>query len=101
MMKTMTEEQKKAMAEGRARKAAQGEVKKMNPLERAQANPKSTRMAINAKCWDCEGGDADAHVGWRIGNCTCEKTCGLYAVRPYQRHKGTPVPKGLQGTSVF
>lgn len=67
------------------RKVAAGEVQIVikNPIEKALENPKSLRLAINAKCYDCEGRDADPKVKWRIGNCQCHD-CPLYPVRPYQ-----------------
>jgi hypothetical protein len=77
-------------------KAAGIPLEKLTPLERAKKNPKSTRAAINAKCWECEGGDADPYVNWRVGNCTCKDTCGLHAVRPYQKYAGAQPPKSLQ-----
>jgi hypothetical protein len=41
------------------------------------------RLAIEAKCFDCEGGGADP--GWKeaIGNCGIV-TCPLHSFRPYQ-----------------
>ncbi len=58
-----------------------------DPIERAKRNPKSLRAAIDGKCWDCQGRNADPAPRWRIGNCECAD-CTLYPVRPYQsRHK--------------
>ena len=57
--------------------------------------PKSLRAAINAKCWDCQGGNSDPAPGWRIGNCVCPE-CPLYAVRPYQYNTTRPMPKILE-----
>lgn len=56
---------------------------RLDPLEKARRNPTSLRLAINAKCFDCEGGDADPNVQARIGTCTIT-TCPLHPVRPYQ-----------------
>lgn len=103
-MRQMTDSAKQAMLKGRQEanqrkaeaKAAGIATDRLNPFERAKADPKSLRKAINAKCWDCEGGDADPHVVWRIGNCLCEATCPLYAQRPYQNQQGSPTPASLQ-----
>ena len=59
-------------------------VERLNPIERLAKNPTSLRLAINAKCFDCEGGDADPNVQKRIGTCGIVM-CPLHAVRPYQR----------------
>lgn len=71
-------------------KLAAGEVQRgerKNPIEKLATNPKSLRLAVNAKCFDCEGGDSDPGVRGRIG--TCKVTgCGLWAVRPYQKGEG-------------
>lgn len=65
--------------------------RRRNPIEKAQANPASLRAAIDAKCFDCEGGDADPRVQWRIANCVCPD-CPLYPVRPHQRLFGADMP---------
>ena len=57
---------------------------RLDPIQRLAENPKSLRLAINAKCRDCQGGDADPAPRRRIGECGCT-TCPLHAVRPYQR----------------
>lgn len=56
---------------------------RLDPLEKARRNPTSLRLAINAKCFDCEGGNADPNVQRRIGTCSIT-TCPLHPVRPYQ-----------------
>ena len=66
-----------------------------NPIEKAHANPTSLRAAIDAKCFDCEGGDADPSIWWRIGNCVCPD-CPLYPVRPHQRLFGADMPAALR-----
>ena len=58
------------------------------PIERLADNPTSLRNAINAKCWDCENGDADPHVSRRIGTCPIT-TCPLWNVRPHQHYAKT------------
>lgn len=67
-----------------ARKALGIETVKRNPIERARDNPTSLRWAINGKCWDCIGGDADPNPRRRIGECGIE-SCTLHPVRPYQK----------------
>lgn len=56
---------------------------RLNPMERAKANPKNKRLAIYAYCWDCQGGDADPGVRERIRECS-RVQCPLYAHRPHQ-----------------
>lgn len=64
-------------------KAAGIEPERLDPLERARRKPGSLRLAINAKCYDCGGRDADP--GWRERIRTCViPSCSLYPVRPYQ-----------------
>jgi hypothetical protein len=72
----------KALATKRAMREA-GTLKIKSPLEKLADNPTSFRAAVNAKCYQCEGEDADPHVKARIGSCQIT-TCGLWAVRPYQ-----------------
>jgi len=63
------------------RKVEAGEIIRtvaLNPAEKALANPKSLRAAINAKCWDCT-------CGQRQEIKLCEMSdCSLHAHRPYQ-----------------
>jgi hypothetical protein len=61
-----------------------GKLRVLNPLERAAQDPKSMRKAVNAKCYDCQGGDADYGVRERIRSCDVVR-CPLNPVRPYQR----------------
>lgn len=61
-----------------------------NPIVRLARNPKSFRLAINAKCADCEGCTADRiEPGFRqrIRTCTITK-CPLWPLRPYQDKDG-------------
>lgn len=67
----------------------------LDPMEKARRNPKSTRAAINAKCWDCVGAGADPSPRWVIGNCT-SPGCPLYALRPHQAYKGKSTPSAWQ-----
>lgn len=70
----------------RAAKIAAGEpIERLNPAEKAQRNPTSLRLAINAKCFDCVGGE-NADGGFRrcIRECPSSARCSLHALRPYQ-----------------
>jgi hypothetical protein len=57
---------------------------RLNPMQKAQAHPNSLRMAINGKCYDCVGQDADPNPRGRVRDCNC-KGCCLWHVRPWQR----------------
>ncbi len=59
-------------------------IERKNPLEKAAARPDSLRLAINGKCYDCIGQDADPDFRGSIRNCICTD-CPLYPVRPYQK----------------
>lgn len=65
--------------------------KEYDPIQRAKRSPKSLRAAVDAKCWDCQGRNADPAPRWRIGNCQVGQ-CSLYPVRPYQSHHLKPIP---------
>lgn len=65
-----------------------------DPITKAREKPKSYRLAVVAKCYDCQGCDADPSWQWRVGNCTCVD-CPLHHARPYQRMEGRSVPKAL------
>ena len=85
----------KEASEALKAKREAGELEILDPLEKARRNPKSLRFAINGKCFDCEGGNSDPSIQWRIGNCVMPD-CSLFPVRPYQDFKGRPTPKNLQ-----
>ena len=59
-------------------KVKAGEFKSLNPVEKARKNPKSLRLAINGKCWDCTCGQRS-----EIKHCPMPD-CTLWALRPYQ-----------------
>ena len=85
-------------------RAAGVKVERLDPLERAARSPKSLRLAINAKCYDCEARDSDPNVQLRIGTCTIQ-TCPLWPVRPYQdigarETRGRRQLLGLQGAGL-
>jgi hypothetical protein len=63
---------------------AAGEFERLDPIQKARRNPKSLRLAINGKCWDCEGAGADPKPRARIADCRVP-SCPLYPVRPYQK----------------
>jgi hypothetical protein len=58
---------------------------RLDPIAKAEANPKSLRAAVNAKCWDCIGAGADPNPRRLIRECSAGKTCPLWNMRPYQR----------------
>jgi hypothetical protein len=68
-----------------------GEINRPKPshnlITRAEKNPNSLAMAINAFCFHCMGGTANAlpDPGWKelIGTCTAP-ACPLFAHRPYR-----------------
>ena len=39
------------------RKLKAGLIERLNPHQRALKNPTSLRKAVDAKCWECNGGD--------------------------------------------
>lgn len=67
----------------RLRREAGETFERLNPIEKAARNPRSLRLAINGKCFDCMGGDGDSGVRKRISTCSIAK-CTL--------HPGSPVP---------
>lgn len=66
-------------------------IERLDPLEKAKRNPNSRKLAINAKCYECQGCNADPAVKWRIGNCEVEG-CPLHPFRPYQNMLGRAMP---------
>jgi len=67
-----------------------------NPVEQAQANPKSLKAAIKANCWNCVGADADPGAKFRVRDCTVTR-CALHAHRPWQDVKGGITETGQDG----
>ncbi len=64
--------------------AINGTIQRYNSLEKAKMKPRSLRLAVNAKCFECEGEDADP--GWRVRIKECIiPNCPLFPVRPYQK----------------
>ena len=76
------------------RKQALGECRQKNPVEKLADKPTSLRAAVNAKCFECNGEDADPCWKWRVGNCDIFG-CGLWGVRPYRKMYRGPVPAAL------
>jgi hypothetical protein len=76
-----------ARAASAAKRAAGIQPERLDPIERARRNPTSLRLAINAKCWDCQGGDADPNPRQRIRDCEI-LSCPLHAVRPGRGGRG-------------
>lgn len=60
-----------------------GTKQREDPYEQALRQPRSRKLAIRAKCWDCEGQGADPGWQQRIRTCVVED-CPLWHVRPYQ-----------------
>jgi hypothetical protein len=56
---------------------------RLDPIQKAAANPKSLRLAITAKCWECMGGGLDPGTREAIRSCT-SPACPLYPLRPFQ-----------------
>ena len=57
--------------------------KRLSPILKALANPKSLRAAINAKCFECSG-DQYREVTHCLAN-----DCPLWPLRPWQIHETT------------
>lgn len=74
------------LAAARDAKRLKGASGRLSPLERAERNPASLRLAINAHCYECQGGGGDPGVVQRIRECASAR-CTLHAVRPYQRRE--------------
>ena len=80
----MSEALKKAQQAMAARRASGEEIVRLSPIEKARAKPSSLRLAVNGKCADCIGWDADPNPRQRIRDCSVA-SCTLNAARPYQR----------------
>ena len=79
---------KKATA-ARNEKIAAGTLIRLNPIEKAKANPTSLRAAVNGKCWECVGAGEDPRPRHSIRDCI-HKSCPLHPVRPYQSLRDRP-----------
>lgn len=56
---------------------------KLDPVQKALANPSSMKYAIRAACWQCVGQGADSNWRDSIRDCTMgSEKCGLWHVRP-------------------
>ena len=56
---------------------------RLDPIAKARANPKSLRLAVTAKCFECMGGGEDTGTRKLIRACT-SGSCPLHPLRPYQ-----------------
>ena len=56
---------------------------RLDPIAKARANPKSLRLAVTAKCFECMGGGEDTGTRKLIRACT-SSNCPLHPLRPYQ-----------------
>ena len=65
------------------RSAAGIKIEVLDPIEKARQNPHSLRRAINGKCYDCIGRNADPNWRKSIRECIVVD-CSLWNVRPYQ-----------------
>lgn len=79
-MSTALDKAREAMA---AKRAAGIAIERLDPISKAARSPRSLRLAITAKCWDCQGAGADPGTRERIATC-CAISCPLHNVRPYQ-----------------
>lgn len=81
------------MTTEKARRALQDKfaagLTKKNPIERLNEKPTSMRRAINAKCYDCVGGDGDQGWRQRVRKCFDNK-CPLYNFRPFKQENQKP-----------
>ena len=68
-------------------------LREKSPGERLLEKPTSRKLAMEAMCWDCQGGSEssppDPGWKWAIGNCTI-LACPLHNFRPYQNKAGKP-----------
>jgi hypothetical protein len=75
--------------EKRREMQARGEAfVRLDPIQKAAANPRSAKMAIKAKCYECCGAGADPGIRATIGGCTVT-LCPLHPHRPYQQKDAT------------
>lgn len=86
-LKVLRNEALRRASERQRELRAAGKLVRLDPIEKARRDPKSKSKAIVAKCWDCNGGDADPNPRQRIRDCPCED-CPLYPVRPWQGLSG-------------
>ena len=88
----VTQQREEALARARAKVQEMREngikPQRKNPIEKLAENPTSLRKAIDAKCYQCENGDADPQISKRIGTCPITD-CPLWNVRPYQHYAKT------------
>lgn len=91
MSEQATESRMTALDLARAKMAEMREqgivIQKRDPYQIAAADPKSLRKAVNAKCWDCQGGGADPNTRQAVGQCGITD-CSLWPVRPWQDAAG-------------
>ncbi len=74
----------RARAKTAAMRAAGVQIVRLDPMTKAANHPKSLRLAITAKCYDCSGRDEDPGMRGRVLDCNAP-TCPLWPVRPWQR----------------
>ncbi len=59
------------------------QIVRLDPIEKARANPRSKALAIKAMCWDCVGAGADPNPRGQVRTCQIIR-CPLHPVRPWQ-----------------
>ena len=64
---------------------AAGLLRRLSPVEKARADPRSLRKAVTAFCYECVGGDDEPGARKEVTNCTA-KGCHLYPIRPWQQN---------------
>ena len=80
-MKNIEETLKKAREARQAKAEQTGGYKQRNPTEKSLENPKSYKLAIAAKCWDCSHGQ-------KVEVTHCQVvSCPLHSFRPWQERK--------------
>ena len=77
-----------ANAKRQAMREAGVVIERLDPLERARRNPRSLRLAVTGKCWNCFGAGADgiAFTKETIRDCKA-RDCPLWEVRPYKEQR--------------
>lgn len=79
----MRDAMKLAQMRLREKRASGEKLQRRTPKQKLQERPNSLRLAVNAKCVECMGGDDVPNFRKYIRECT-SPDCPLYAVRPYQ-----------------
>ena len=92
--KNQNESLAKAQAKIEEMRAAGWKPVVLNPVDKANANPRSLKLAIRAHCWNCMGQNSDPGVKLRIRDCAI-LNCALHPHRPWQTVSGVLNEFGL------